>query len=176
MNIINTNPTQSEWTPRLISGLTSWLEYSNRLGGLVDMLKGKLVSLQERGKEYRMPSTIKLLDLVSISNTRHLWPKEFDGLVKAWEETKSNDQLGIIADWLDDNDEPELAHAFRWCYRRNIRMLDTGLTNGFYISKNDLPLCLQYTGGISATSTNVGICGVIACLADILARIREVIE
>lgn len=122
-----------------------------------------------------MPSAIKLLDLVSISNTRHLWPKEFDGLVKAWEETKNNDQLGIIADWLDDNDEPELAHAFRWCYQRNIRILETGFTNGFYISKNDLPLCLQYTGGISATSTNVGICGIMAHIAGMFASIREAI-
>lgn len=122
-----------------------------------------------------MPSTIKLLDLVAISNTRHLWPKEFEGLVKAWEETKSNDQLGIIADWLDDNDEPELAHAFRWCYRRNIRMWETGFSTSFYISKDDLPPCLQHTGSISTTSTNAGICRVMACLAGMFAEIREAI-
>lgn len=148
---------------------------SRYLGYRDKLLEVSMLSSSDGREVLEMPSTIKLLDLVSIPNTRHLWPKEFDGLVKAWEETKNNDQLGIIADWLDDNDEPELAHAFRWCYRRNIGLLGTGFSNSFYIPKNDLPPCLQYTDGISTTSTNVGICGVMACLASMFAEIREAI-
>lgn len=149
--------------------------YNDQLGELVDMLRGELVFPQERGKEYRMPVPIKLLDLVTIPNTRHLWPNEFDSLVKAWEETKSNDQLGIIADWLDDNDEPELAHAFRWCYRRNIRMLGIDYAFDCYIDKKHLPQCMRYNGDTFPVNEKTGIPGLMAHIAGMFAEIREVI-
>lgn len=175
----NTSPFEPEWTPHQIPGLISWVEYNNRLGGLVDMLSGERVFPQEHGKEYRMPGTIKLLDLVTISNTRHLWPKEFDGLIKTWEETKSNDQIGIIADWLDDNDEPELAHAFRWCYKRKIKIHDRIFSLDHYIDKHDLHPSLKcYCRAPNGLCNNIyyaDICGVMADLVSEFAKIREAI-
>lgn len=66
-----------------------------------------------------MPVTIKLFDLVQIKDTQPLWPAEFQSLIKALEDDRSNSTLwGAVADWCDENDEPELAFGFRYIHKR----------------------------------------------------------
>ena len=68
-----------------------------------------------------MPVTVKLLDLVALPDSRPLWPAEFHALIAKLEDNpEERAQWGVIADWLDENDEPELAAAFRWLSNRNI--------------------------------------------------------
>jgi hypothetical protein len=62
-----------------------------------------------------MPVSVPLVKLVALPDSRPLWPAEFESLVAKLEE-KPNDRAhwGVIADWCQENDEPELADAFRW--------------------------------------------------------------
>lgn len=66
-----------------------------------------------------MSVTVSLLKLVATRGTRALWPEQFAGLVGQLEdEPKNRAQWGVVADWLDENEEPGLADGFRWVSKR----------------------------------------------------------
>jgi hypothetical protein len=72
-----------------------------------------------------VPVTIKLLDLVRLEPSRHLWPEEFEALTRPLEGKPVDPvRYGVVADWLDAADEPELAQAFRWVHHHpNVKIL-----------------------------------------------------
>lgn len=62
---------------------------------------------------------IKLYDLVGVAAARKLWPPDFEALVGPLEQDPTDlSRYGVIADWCGENDEPELALAFRWVFKR----------------------------------------------------------
>ncbi len=68
-----------------------------------------------------MPVTVSLLQLVALPQSRRLWPEKFEALIaKAESGPRVKAQYGVIADWCQENDEPELAEAFRWVHKNPI--------------------------------------------------------
>lgn len=73
-----------------------------------------------------MPVIVSLLELVRVEGTRSLWPAElraFEERLQA--EPAEGTHWGACADWLEEDhiNEPQLAEAFRWVFKR----LSTGL-------------------------------------------------
>lgn len=70
---------------------------------------------------------VSLLELVSIPNTRPVWPSEFAAMVATCEESP-NDRttFGVLADWCDEHNEPELGRAWRWLSKRPPLVDDRG--------------------------------------------------
>jgi uncharacterized protein (TIGR02996 family) len=65
-----------------------------------------------------MSVSISLLQLISTPGTQALWPERFRGLMAKLEENPDEiAQWKVIADWLQENDEPELEDAIRWFVR-----------------------------------------------------------
>lgn len=65
--------------------------------------------------------SVSLLRLVAIADTRPVWPPDFEGkIAKLDDEPNERAQWGIIADWCDENEEPQLARAFRWMSKRKL--------------------------------------------------------
>jgi hypothetical protein len=63
--------------------------------------------------------SVSLLKLVSLPGTREAWPDDFAGKVAVLDEAPGEKAAyGVIADWCDENGEPELGRAFRWVMRR----------------------------------------------------------
>lgn len=69
-----------------------------------------------------MPVTVKLYDLVQFPDTEKLWPKEFLAFERTLQKDKDTDRTGYgaCADWLDSNDEPELARAYRFVMSKRL--------------------------------------------------------
>ena len=72
-----------------------------------------------------MPVTISILDLLEYPKTEALLPTEFTAFLPACEEAaldvseeRNWTSFGAAADWLDEHDEPDLARAFRYIFRR----------------------------------------------------------
>ena len=62
---------------------------------------------------------VSLLELVSIPNTRPVWPTEFASLVSGCEADPEDRTLfGVVADWCDERGETEYGRAWRWLMRR----------------------------------------------------------
>jgi hypothetical protein len=56
--------------------------------------------------------SVSLLKLVAIDFSRPVWPEKFAALVEKLEENPGvKAQWGVIADWCQENDEPELAEV-----------------------------------------------------------------
>lgn len=63
--------------------------------------------------------SVSLLKLVAIAGTEPVWPDEFAGkFVTLKDEPNDRSAWGVIADWCDENDEPELGRACRWLSKR----------------------------------------------------------
>jgi len=66
-----------------------------------------------------MPVTVRLLDLVALPGSQHLWPAEFVALMaKLEEDPRERAQWLVIADWLKENEELELESICRWIAAR----------------------------------------------------------
>lgn len=64
---------------------------------------------------------VSLLKLVSLPGTAPVWPEDFAGKVELIHETPAEKSAYlVIADWCDENGEPELARAFRWIGGRHL--------------------------------------------------------
>ena len=61
-----------------------------------------------------MPVLVSLLDLVSVPNTRPVWPAELRDAVGRLEAADDRTQAGELADWLDEHGESVLADGFRY--------------------------------------------------------------
>lgn len=63
--------------------------------------------------------SVSLLKLVAIAGTEPVWPDEFAGKFATLnDEPNDRSAWGVIADWCDENDEPELGRACRWLSKR----------------------------------------------------------
>jgi hypothetical protein len=69
-----------------------------------------------------MPVTVKLYDLVQYEGTERLWPEEFLAFERSLQKDKNTERTayGACADWLDANDEPELARAYRFVMSKRL--------------------------------------------------------
>lgn len=66
-----------------------------------------------------MPVSVSLAELVSVHNSRDLWPAEFSALVAKCEADPADRiAFGVVADWVDECGEPEYAAAWRWLMKR----------------------------------------------------------
>lgn len=62
-----------------------------------------------------MSVSVSLLKLVSVANTRPVWPEQFGALIaKLEEKPRERTHWGVIADWCQGEGEDELGAAFRW--------------------------------------------------------------
>jgi uncharacterized protein (TIGR02996 family) len=61
-----------------------------------------------------MPVSVSLIELVLVPNASHLWPGDFRDLhAKIEDDPTDKAQWGVIADWLDEHEEPDFAEAWR---------------------------------------------------------------
>lgn len=66
-----------------------------------------------------MPVEVSLQALVSIENTRDVWPEEFRGLMDKLEENPDEKtQWVVLAEWCQERGELPLSKAFDWVSRR----------------------------------------------------------
>lgn len=71
-----------------------------------------------------MPVSVSLFELVRISaeDSRHLWPTQFEGLIRRIESDgfvqDHKTQFGALADLCQEYDEPRLERGFRWLMNR----------------------------------------------------------
>ena len=73
---------------------------------------------RERSEREAMPVNISLLHMVSLPGTRDLWPDDFRALVEPLEEDPSDrNRWGVLADWLSEQDEIQMADTCRWIFR-----------------------------------------------------------
>lgn len=62
---------------------------------------------------------VSLLELVSIPNTRPVWPEQFRDLVATCEANPDErTTFGVVADWCDEHGESEYGRAWRWLSKR----------------------------------------------------------
>lgn len=120
-----------------------------------------------------------MLELVSITNTRGVWPAEFAALVATCE-ADPDDRLpfGLVADWCDEHNEPELGRAWRWLHKRpwdddkrtGVRVLckrEYGTYPDWQMTPLPRSLILEKVG-ITATLAEL-----VAVLADRLAEVER---
>lgn len=113
---------------------------------------------------------VSLVGLCELSETRHLWPEQFNALVIACEKNLE-DRLafGVVADWCDENDEPEMGDAFRWLHKRPSVVVSKHVSSWnkepTYTIENP-PLTMQIPGGFSLAQ-------MVARLVPILKEMRE---
>lgn len=73
--------------------------------------------------------SVSLKDLLLVPSAYHLVPEEFRSLMAVYEDAAAVDTsraytltdrtgFGVVADWCEGHDEPELAFAFRWLMKR----------------------------------------------------------
>lgn len=136
-----------------------------------DFRKVAMGHLPSFTKENPVAVTVSLFELVRLEGTRPLWPRDFDGRVAFIEDNPGERTAwGVVADWLDENDEPQLAAAFRWVMNHpevtvrrkagGIWVFD-GLPHALYPYYSDL-------------FADVGtLAGAAACLAVALERARK---
>lgn len=116
---------------------------------------------------------VSLVGLCELSETRHLWPEEFNALVIACERNVE-DRLpfGVVADWCDENDEPEMGDAFRWLFKRPaVRVVkqESSWNNLPTYTISNPPLTMQTPGGFSVAQ-------MVARLVPILKEMREALS
>lgn len=124
-----------------------------------------------------MPVYVSLEALVSVPNTRPLWPVDFAALIKTLEEHPDDSTpWGVTADWVDEEArEPGYAAAFRWVAKKGVKVredvsyrpprwvfdgLHSALTAGFvprHIDETTIP-------------------GAVAKLAELLRGLRAVLD
>jgi hypothetical protein len=123
---------------------------------------------------------VSLLELVSIPNTRPVWPAEFASLVSKCEQNPDDrTPFGVLADWCDERGEVELGRAWRWLSKRTwdeskgvgVQVLFVppkwGALDDWEI--RHLPLSLQRPAG------HAGYCSTLAArVADLAKRLAEV--
>lgn len=117
-----------------------------------------------------MSVPVSLVGLCEMTGTRHLWPTEFNALVTACEKNVE-DRLpfGVVADWCDENDEPEMGDAFRWLFKRPqvtvVKQVSSWNKEPTYTIGNP-PLTMEIPGGFSVAQ-------MVARLVPILKQMRE---
>lgn len=121
-----------------------------------------------------MPVLVPLIDLVSVPNTRPLWPAAF---AEAVTRVESGDRAvaGELADRLDDIDEPDLAAGFRYLFTHPDVRLNCSRACGdeFWEFKN-LPAILYYTMPPAGTAWDRSTAaGAVAYLARKIKQARE---
>ncbi len=125
-----------------------------------------------------MAVTVSLYELVLVKDSQRAWPAEFRSLVEACEKDLA-DRLpfGVVADWCDEQKEPELGEAFRWLHKRPAVEIEritetTGREVVVWYRLKNPPDSLRYVTGDSG----YGLLGVVVSLAERLAEIREALS
>lgn len=121
-----------------------------------------------------MPVLVPLDKLMLMDDGRDLWPDDFAALVAACEANpEDRTSFGILADWLDDHDEPDFARAWRWLHKRpdvliKTRKLDYKSPPEVRYYLKNLPGSMRYAdvegkwGG-----------GLPSCVAALSAKLKE---
>lgn len=117
--------------------------------------------------------SVSLLALCRVKDSAAAWPEEFAAHVTGCE-SNTVDRLpfGVLADWLDERGEGELAAAFRWLHKRPEVGVVKGIGGRDYCcwSLQDLPRLMGYS--LSGESGH-GFVGVVVTLADRLTELRK---
>lgn len=121
----------------------------------------------------RAVADIKLFDLVRVQNTKHLWPADFTDKVKQLEtDPDDKGRYGVVADWLDENREPELAEAFRYVFKRpNVFVQQARHTKSASWDLSGLPPAVSAHFGLFGFCVDT-VPGLMAALAAALAKAR----
>lgn len=114
---------------------------------------------------------VKLLELVRVPGTRQLWPADFESFITKIEFTP-DDKLhwGVCADWLGEQDEPELADGFRWVSKRpSVEVKEVGGAWEFGDLPHAVRACYSIYGGFDLKTVP----GLVASLVFALKKVRE---
>lgn len=119
----------------------------------------------------KVPVTIPLIELVRIAGTRNLWPADFEGKIVVLEDNYSEKTAwGVIADYLDEIEEPVLADAFRWVFKRPSVFIKNNGNFGWRFDGLPVSVSTYWTTYGYDTRT---IPGAVACLANALSKLRD---
>lgn len=122
-----------------------------------------------------MAVAVSLLELVTVHGSRGVWPGDFQKLlIRCEEDYDDRVAFGVVADWCDQFEEPELAEAFRWMHNRpavGIAVRRGGDHKSLYLTEP--PKLLGALHGPFDKDT--GLAGLMAELAHRLAELREVL-
>lgn len=114
---------------------------------------------------------VSLYELVQVKQSARSWPHEFRSLVEKCEaDVADRLPFGVVADWCDERDEPELAEAFRWLHKRpDVGVVRSQAAGRFYYFLEHYPNPVGYVCG----ETDHGLIGLVVKLAERLAEMRE---
>ncbi len=172
------------------SDYSVWLEATTRLIERKPVIRREAVELFDRllhkrnsgddvqklkiHRELSMGVQVSLLRLVSVAGTRGLWPADFEGKIsKIEEDTNEKTAWGVTADWLDENDEPVLADAFRWvCNRKTLSVKKYGGSFTAEWRAEGLPHAVAAHYSVFGYNTST-LPGLAAAIAGALKKVRE---
>lgn len=122
-----------------------------------------------------MPVSVSLFHFVQAPDTRSLWPEQFRGLLEACEkDVPDRLPFGVMADWCDEQGEPELGEAFRWLHKRPEVVIESDRrlkSQTHWLTHH--PTVMGSVGGGSVNLN--GLIGVVIALAKRIAEMREAI-
>jgi len=116
--------------------------------------------------------SVSLLALCRVKDSAPAWPDDFRTQVEKCE-AYHVDRLpfGVLADWLDERGEGELAAAFRWLHKRpEVGVVPASNKTYGTWSLSDMPRLMGYSLNGEA---GCGFIGLIVELADKLAELRK---
>lgn len=157
-----------------------WAEGTKRLIERAPVTRQEAVAMFDRlyekvkKLELRKPPVgveVKLLELVRVPGTRQLWPADFESFITKIE-SAPDDKLhwGVCADWLDEQDEPELADGFRWVSKRpSVEVKEVGGAWEFGGLPHAVRACYSVYGGFDLKTVP----GLVASLVFALKKVRE---
>lgn len=138
---------------------------------MFDRLYAKVKNPEPQHPSSLMGVEVKLLELVRVPGTRKLWPSDFESFIAKIEFAPA-DKLhwGVCADWLDEQDEPELADGFRWVSKRpSVEVKEVGGAWEFGGLPHAVGACYSVYGGFDLTTVP----GLVASLVFALKKVRE---
>jgi hypothetical protein len=127
---------------------------------------------------------VSLLKMVSMRDTRPLWPADFAVIVAKLEDKERPSQtvpevLAEASEWCEENGELGLAHAFDWLARWTLQPLDAGDRKPVEIADRhgwteakELPAALGFS---VYGEPSTGFAGMVAALAVRLGEVSQLI-
>lgn len=138
-----------------------------------ETLRAQREAERKRQQENAMPVSVSLYELARVPDSMAVLPEDFMAVYEPLvSDPTDKTRWGVIADWLDEHDEPLLASAFRYISQRPIQVVRmTGMVRSWY-GFNHVPPTVQVqmsTVGFDDTT----LLGAVAVLAAALDKARK---